>query len=165
MFLRLADEGDGPLLLNALFEAFNWKGDESFSREQLLADPHIGHYVEGWQRETDFGVVAVGDDGAPLGTAWCRLFGKGDGGYGFVAPDVPELTMAVFAGSRGQGIGRQLLNAVVDTAREKGHTAVSLSVEDDNAARRLYESAGFKAVGRSGGSDTMIASTGSTRVN
>ena len=67
--------------------------------------------------------------------------------------------MAVFPESRGQGIGRQLLNAIVDAAREKGHTAVSLSVEDDNAARRLYESAGFTAVGRSGNSDTMVAST------
>jgi GNAT superfamily N-acetyltransferase len=163
MFLRLADKGDGPVLLDALYEAFNWKGIESFTREQLLADPHMAHYVEGWQRETDFGVVAIGSDGAPLGTAWCRLFDKADGGYGFVASDVPELTMAVFAKSRGQGVGRQLLNAIVDTAREKGHAALSLSVEDDNAARYLYESAGFTAVGRSGDSDTMMASTGVTR--
>jgi ribosomal protein S18 acetylase RimI-like enzyme len=162
MFLRLADNGDGPVPLDALYEAFNWRGIESFTREQLLADPHIAHYVEGWQRQTDFGVVAIGDDGEPLGTAWCRLFDIADGGYGFVAPDVPELTMAVFAGSRGRGIGRQLLNALVATAGEKGHTTVSLSVEDDNHARHLYESAGFTAVGRCGGSDTMTASTGVT---
>ena len=160
MFVRLANKGDGPLLLDALWEAFNWRGDESFTREQLLADPQIGHYVDGWQRDTDFGAVAVGDDGAPLGAAWCRLFEESSGGYGFVAPDVPELTMAVFVGNRGQGIGRQLLCAIVDRAREKGHAAVSLSVEDDNAARHLYESAGFTVVGRSGGSDTMTVSTG-----
>jgi ribosomal protein S18 acetylase RimI-like enzyme len=33
---------------------------------------------------------------------------------------------------------------------------VSLSVEDGNRARRLYERAGFVVVGRSGTSDTML---------
>jgi GNAT superfamily N-acetyltransferase len=162
MFLRLADAGDGVLLLDALYEAFNWTGVESFSREQLLAVPHISHYVDGWQRDSDFGVVAMGADGEPLGAAWCRLFKEADGGYGFVAEDIPELTMAVFPGSRGQGVGTRLLHAVLDVARDSGHAAVSLSVDDENAARRLYRSAGFTAVGRSGGSDTMVASVTSS---
>jgi ribosomal protein S18 acetylase RimI-like enzyme len=158
MFLRLADAADSPLLLDALYEAFNWRGDELFTREQLLADPHIGHYVDGWQRDTDFGVVAMGDNGSPLGAAWCRFFDEADAGYGFVANGVPELTMAVFAQYRGQGIGTKLLDAILDVARERGYAAVSLSVEDDNGARRLYEQAGFVPVGRNGGSDTMMAS-------
>jgi ribosomal protein S18 acetylase RimI-like enzyme len=159
MFLRPADKGDGPLLLDALHQAFNWRGEEIFTREQLLADPQAGHYVGGWQRDTDFGVVAIGDDGEFLGAVWCRLFDEADVGYGFVAADVPELTMAVFPRHRGRGIGRLLLSGIVDAARERSYSAVSLSVEDGNAARRLYESAGFARVGRSGGSDTMMAPT------
>ena len=45
---------------------------------------------------------------------------------------------------RGQGLGRALLDAAMDTARQRGaaHMDVGTSA-DDTAARALYESAGF----------------------
>jgi ribosomal protein S18 acetylase RimI-like enzyme len=79
-----------------------------------------------------------------------------DPGYGFVAADVPEITIAIRAAHRGRGLGGALLDAVLTQARERGLRAVSLSVEDGNRARRLYERAGFVVVGRSGTSDTML---------
>jgi hypothetical protein len=33
--------------------------------------------------------------GVPIGAAWLRLMPVHDSGYGFVAPDVPELSIAV----------------------------------------------------------------------
>lgn len=45
---------------------------------------------------------------------------------------------------RGQGIGRSLLNASMDLARERGASSMDLGTSDDDvAARALYESAGF----------------------
>ena len=45
---------------------------------------------------------------------------------------------------RGQGIGRALLEAALDAAREMGATHIDLNTgETDTAARSLYESAGF----------------------
>jgi len=45
---------------------------------------------------------------------------------------------------RGNGIGRALLEAAMDTARGEGATHMELGTsEDDKAARALYESAGF----------------------
>jgi len=45
---------------------------------------------------------------------------------------------------RGQGIGRALVNAAIELAREHGATEMSLGTgEDDIAARALYESLGF----------------------
>lgn len=45
---------------------------------------------------------------------------------------------------RGQGIGRALLEASMDTAREAGAAGIDLNTgETDTAARGLYESAGF----------------------
>jgi ribosomal protein S18 acetylase RimI-like enzyme len=117
--------------------------------------PALAHYVTGWPRPGDFGTVAVaGEDVA--GVAWARLFPDDDPGYGFVAADVPELTIAVRPGHRGRGLGGTLLDAVLAQARARGLRAVSLSVEDGNRARRLYERAGFVVVGRSGTSDTML---------
>ena len=51
----------------------------------------------------------------------------------YVAPD-----------RRGEGMGRALLEAAMDTARERGAYRIDLGTsEDDVAARKLYESAGF----------------------
>ncbi|RIJ09472.1 GNAT family N-acetyltransferase, partial [Clavibacter michiganensis subsp. insidiosus] len=50
-----------------------------------------------------------------------------------------------------------LLVALVDAVRASGAPAVSLSVEGGNdRARALYESLGFVAVGREGGSDVLL---------
>jgi ribosomal protein S18 acetylase RimI-like enzyme len=45
---------------------------------------------------------------------------------------------------RGRGIGRALLDAAMETARNEGASHMELGTsEDDTAARGLYESAGF----------------------
>jgi ribosomal protein S18 acetylase RimI-like enzyme len=56
---------------------------------------------------------------------------------------------------RGQGLGRALLDAAMDAAREEGATHIDLGTsEDDVAARGLYESAGF--INREGGPDGPV---------
>ena len=53
---------------------------------------------------------------------------------------------------RGQGIGRALLEATMDAAREAGATGVDLNTgETDTAARALYESCGFTNLEGPGG--------------
>ena len=53
---------------------------------------------------------------------------------------------------RGRGLGRALLEAAMDHARERGAAHIDLGTsEDDVAARALYESAGF--TNREGGPD------------
>jgi ribosomal protein S18 acetylase RimI-like enzyme len=153
--LREAGPADGDALGVALVEAVDWRGRSDIDIGGVLAVPALAHYLTGWRRAGDFGTVAV--SGADVvGAAWARLFPDDDPGYGFVASDIPELTIAVRSGHRGQGLGGRLLAAVLTQARERGHRSVSLSVEDGNRARRLYERAGFVVVGRSGTSDTML---------
>ena len=85
-----------------------------------------------------------------------RYFPKSDPGYGFVDATVPEVGMGVVRQWRGRGVGTLLLAALVEVAREQGVEALSLSVEADNSARRLYERFGFRTVGKVGGSFTML---------
>ena len=59
----------------------------------------------------------------------------------YVAPD-----------RRGEGMGRALMEAAIDLARERGAWDMHLGTsEDDRAARALYESLGF--INREGGPD------------
>ncbi len=100
---------DLPFLWDMAWEATAVDaGMRAMGREAAFALPESRKYLEGWGRPGDAGVIAVDDGGRPLGAAWCRLFPPDDPGYGFVAPDVPELSIGVHADARGQGIGRAL---------------------------------------------------------
>lgn len=152
--LRPLTDADQRVVWRALAAAMAWREGAVASEEELLS-PEISHYARDIGREGDAGVVCF-DRGWPVGAAWFRLLPPEDPGYGFVAPGVPELTMAVLSSRRGTGLGRLLLTGAMDAAREAGYERVSLSVEDGNhAARSLYEEAGFERVGRVGGSDTL----------
>lgn len=57
---------------------------------------------------------------------------------------------------RGKGLGRMLLRACVDRARERGCDFIDLATsEDDVGARHLYESEGFHATEGTGGPVTF----------
>ncbi len=124
-----------------------WGGD---------ADVPLERYVAGWGRPGDNAIVAI-DEFQPVGAAWYRLFAEGEPGYGFVDEDTPELTIAVVPSRRGKGTGRELLARLLDDARREGYARISLSVESDNPAIRLYEHHGFAKVGERAGAWVMLA--------
>jgi GNAT superfamily N-acetyltransferase len=150
--LRTARSADLGFLRQALAWAADWREEEADLR--VLADPEIARYLENWKREGDFGVIAEGDDGL-VGAAWWRHFSDEDHGFGYVASDTPEVTIAVAPENRGRGVGTALLSALADQARSEGIPALSLSVEEGNASMRLYERVGFQRVADTGGAVTM----------
>jgi GNAT superfamily N-acetyltransferase len=139
-----------------LVEAVNWSPERKLSPDRILAVPELAHYVTGWPRQGDLGVVAEASE-RPVGAAWLRSFPVTDPGYGFVGTDVPELSIGVAAAWRGRGVGRALLRAIADQARSAGIGQISLSVGRQNYAHRLYLDEGYKIVDSSdAASDTMI---------
>ncbi|NLE79959.1 MAG: GNAT family N-acetyltransferase [Rhodococcus sp.] len=153
--VRAADAADASFLADMLAEAAFWRPDGPHgTRQDVLRQPNLVHYVTGWPRGGDLGVVA--EDDLPVGAAWLRFFTSDGPGYGFVDETVPEISMAVVRPHRGQGIGRLLLDTLIIASRGENIPALSLSVEPDNYARRLYEHAGFQQAGHYGGAITMI---------
>jgi len=112
---------------------------------EIVREPDLAHYVQGWGRAGDLGFYAM-QAAQPVGAAWLRLWRPGDRGYGWVDDQTPELTLAVVPGLRGQGIGSRLLEHLLAAARSQ-YEAVSLSVTAANPALRLYQRAGFRRVG------------------
>jgi len=100
----------------------------------------------GWTRQDIAGLLAspgvsgfllAGPD-SDVGMAICRV----------AADEAELLTVAVDPDHRRRGAGRLLVNAVIDRVRGAGAATIFLEVGADNpAARRLYESFGFAAVG------------------
>lgn len=121
---------------------------------EIVHSPELSRYVAGWGQVGDIGFIAE-ENGQPIGTIWLRLFDGGRRGYGYVDDDIPELSMAVLPENRARGIGSGLLAHLLDVAACR-FQAVSLSVARNNPARRLYERYGFKKVGESADSLTML---------
>ncbi|WP_328551634.1 GNAT family N-acetyltransferase [Streptomyces sp. NBC_00358] len=155
--LRAATVDDAEFLWDMLLAAVNWDPTrEAVSRDQAREDRRTAHYVEGWVRRGDLGVVAVDPGGHPVGAVWLRLFGADDAGYGFVAADVPEVSLGVVPSWRGRGVGRALMAEMARRAGDSGFTRICLSVERANRARRLYLDEGFTTVESGPDSDTMV---------
>jgi GNAT superfamily N-acetyltransferase len=150
--LRPATAADEPFLREMLRLASNWREEEP--ERQPLA-PGLSHYVTGFGRKGDIGIIAMAD-GEPAGAAWARRFRVQQAGYGFVAEDVPELAIGVRPQYRGGGIGGSLIAALKQALADAGYPRVSLSVEPDNPSHRIYRRAGFVRVADAGGAWTMV---------
>jgi ribosomal-protein-alanine N-acetyltransferase len=103
-----------------------------------------GSFPDPWSLEAfrmrldDVFLVAEAADGITgYAVAWC------------LGPEAEILNVAVAPASRGQGIGRTLLDAVLAAIVRAGTRRVFLEVRVSNAAAcRLYAGAGFREVGR-----------------
>ncbi len=65
----------------------------------------------------------------------------------YVADEIHIVNLAVHARERRRGIGRELMNAVCNAARRRGHSVATLEVRVQNEpAIALYESLGFRNI-------------------
>jgi GNAT superfamily N-acetyltransferase len=152
---RPAEAEDVAFLATMLGEAAVWRPDKPTpTGDQVVADPRYAMYLAGWPREGDYGLVA--EQEGLVGAAWYRTYTEACHGHGFVGEGVPELSIAVIASRRREGIGRRLLIALIEASLAQGHPALSLSVVEANPARHLYESVGFVDVEKHGRSWTMV---------
>jgi len=147
--IRKASGRDASFLRDMVKHAYYWRWSEP-----ATADVPASRYVEGWGRPGDRGLILI-DESFPVGAAWYRLFTADRPGYGFLDERTPELTIAVVPSRRGRGFGAELLTALLEQARQDGHSSLSLSVEKDNPAVKLYERFGFQPMKEMDGTVVM----------
>jgi ribosomal protein S18 acetylase RimI-like enzyme len=147
--IRKGSPGDVPFMRAMLAHAYGW-------RVNLLdAEIPLTRYVDNWGRAGDVAVIAT-ETGHRVGAAWLRTFRANEPGYGFVDEQTPELTIAIVPSRRRHGVGRELLDELLESARAAGHAAVSLSVESDSPAVAFYERNGFERVREHEGGLVML---------
>jgi GNAT superfamily N-acetyltransferase len=143
MTIRDLRDDELAFLREMLFAALAWRPGRLLPPKLvLLRLPQVSVFHKGWGRRGDTALVAE-DDGMLVGLVWYRLFTEDEHGEGYVDAETPELAIAVVDGRRGQGVGRRLLEAMHERARAEGISRISLSVDADNPAKRLYASLGY----------------------
>ena len=117
LLIRELTDDDLGFLREMLYAALDWRPDAELPPiEFVLAHEQVVIFHEGWGRAGDTALVAE-ENGRPVGVAWYRFFTEAEHGEGFVDEDTPELAIAVVEQSRGQGVGRSLLEAMHERAR------------------------------------------------
>jgi GNAT superfamily N-acetyltransferase len=163
MRIRSATADDLVFMTSMLLAAADWSEAHELTAAGPLADPRIRAYIADWPRPDDRGLIAVDEAGTSLGACWLRYRPSSNPGFGFLAADVPELTIGVRADARRAGVGRALLRAVAGQAQAEGLTRLSLSVEHGNPAADLYRSEGWRVVVPEVDADTMVLDLGPDR--
>jgi GNAT superfamily N-acetyltransferase len=138
--VRCANIDDAGAIARLLHD-FNREFDEPTPAVEALAQ-RIAHLLHG----ADTVILLVGD--APDGVAVLRfrdsIWSSGLECY------LAELY--VIPARRGKGLGRALMEAALQEARDHGADSMEIGVDEpDHVARHLYESLGF--ANRSGGDD------------
>jgi len=152
--LRPLARADLSVLREATLLNMNWS-EERFSEKDISDDPHTSHYTALDPERGDFGFLLTDSDGW-VSVVWLLFLGRDDPGYGYVREGVPEVSICTAPQHRGRGYGRSLLVHAVESARNRGLHAISLSVEKGNPARTFYERLGFVSVPEAQCEGTMI---------
>ncbi len=141
-----------PALDDFLYEAiFIPKGVEPPPRS-IIEQEDLQVYVRGFGEEPHDHCLVAEVDGKIAGAVWVRIMND----YGHVDNQTPSLAISLYPEYRGQWIGTQLLNQMLDMLRRKGYPQVSLSVQKENYALRMYQKAGFETVEERGEEVLMV---------
>jgi GNAT superfamily N-acetyltransferase len=135
--VRRGDKLDVPFLRSLLGFAYNWHVNA------FDTDISISRYVDAWGRKGDTALIAT-DGGHSVGAGWFRLFPDTLRGYGYIDEETPELTVVVVPTRQDEGIGAQLVTALLERARADGYGAVSVSVERGDPDEARFTALGFE---------------------
>ena len=145
---------DEPFLWEMLYLALYVPPGKPLFPRDILQDPDIACYVQGWGRTGDWGLLAWDGD-TPVGAVWLRQWNGDEKGYGYVSPAIPELSIALLPDYRNKGLGSRMIKMVISMAKDH-FPGLSLSVVESSPARLLYECLGFRKVGKVLDSPVML---------
>lgn len=130
------------LLSDFLYEAIYIPDGIEPPPKSVIESPELQEYIINFgNRKHDKALVAE-IKGKVVGAIWVRIMND----YGHIDDDTPSLAMSVYRKYRGLGIGTLLLKQLLQVERLAGYSKISLSVQKDNYAVKMYEKEGFTVV-------------------
>jgi ribosomal protein S18 acetylase RimI-like enzyme len=157
ILLRDSQQSDIPFLRKMLYEAVFWRASANKpSFEEGLAYQDVSKSLAEWgERDGDTAVVAT-INSVPAGAAWYRLWTDDNFIIGYKDEITPVLVIAVQREYRRQGIGKKMIDWLIDCASKQSIQEISLSVSKDNVALNLYKQQGFLEYADKGDAFIMV---------
>ena len=130
------------LLGDFLYEAIYIPDGTAAPPKSVIACPELQVYIADFGNSKHDKALIAEVDGNIVGAIWARIMND----YGHIDKNTPSLAMSVLKGYREMGIGTSLLTQMLSTEKAAGYAKLSLSVQKDNYAVRMYKKAGFNTV-------------------
>lgn len=141
--IRKLKDGEQALLEDFLYEAiFIPEGVEAPPRN-IIELPELQVYITDFGKRSDDICFLAEADGKVAGAVWVRVMED----YGHLEDGVPSFAISLYKKYRGQGIGTELMERMLQELAERGYEKASLAVQKANYAVRMYQKVGFEIVG------------------
>ena len=140
--IREMEKDEYPLLKNFLYEAIYIPEGEKIPDKSIVNLSELQIYYKDFGSFKDDIALAADVKDKVIGAAWVRIMDD----YGHIDNETPSLAMSLFKEYRNLGIGTVLLNELLSELKIRGYLKVSLSVQKDNYAQKMYKKAGFKVI-------------------
>lgn len=108
--------------------------------KNIVDIPELQIYISNFGKSIHDIALVVENDKKLIGAVWCRIMKD----YGNIDDETPSLAIGIYKEYRKLGIGTEMMKKIIITLKEKGYKRVSLSVQKNNYAVKLYEKLGFK---------------------
>ena len=152
MIFRNLRKDEMDLLKDFLYEAIFVPEGTAQPDRSIVDRPELALYYESFGTGPADYCLAAEEDGRVIGAVWTRIMDD----YGHVDKETPSLAIALYKEYRRKGYGTQLLRKILGLMKEKGYRRVSLSVQKDNPAYRLYRNTGFRIIEERGVEYIMV---------
>ncbi|MBO1306631.1 GNAT family N-acetyltransferase [Enterococcus sp. 669A] len=140
--IREMTPAEYPLLEEFLYQAIFQQDSEHVIPRAEIKNPELNVYIKDFGRLPDDHCLCAEVDKQVVGAVWVRILD----GFGSVDQKTPEFAISLLPEFRGQGIGTELMKAMLAQLKQAGYTQTSLAVQKDNYALEMYEKLGFEIV-------------------
>ena len=150
--IREINAAEYPLLEDFLYEAiFIPQGVEPPPRS-IINNDELQVYIKDFGEKPDDRCLIAEADEKIVGAVWVRIMED----YGHVDDETPSFAISLYKEYRGRGIGKELMEKMLDILRENGYKRASLAVQKENYAVKMYKKVGFEVVGENAEEYIMV---------
>ena len=140
--IRELTESEYGVLEDFLYEAIFIPDGVAAPPREIIYQPELQVYIAGFGKEKDDIALAAEVDSRIVGAVWVRIMND----YGHIDDNTPSFAISLYKGYRNNGIGTELMKAMLDRLKNSGYKQASLSVQKENYAVKMYKKVGFEIV-------------------
>ncbi len=107
--------------------------------KNIIEQEELQVYVKDFGKQKDDVALVAEIDGKIIGAVWARIMND----YGHIDNDTPSLAISIYKNYRGYGIGTSLMRNMIFLLKYRGYKRVSLAVQKENYAVKMYKRIGF----------------------
>jgi ribosomal protein S18 acetylase RimI-like enzyme len=142
LIIREMKENEHSYLEDFLYEAIFIPEGEKKPDKAIINNHDLQVYVKDFGKNKDDFCLVSEVNKTVVGACWIRIMND----YGHIDNDTPSLAISLLEEYRNKGIGTMLLKEMINRLKMKNYEKISLSVQKNNYAFKMYLKCGFEII-------------------